>query len=258
MINRFRSALNYLGMMDPIWKWRLSRGDCPNCGKSLFLIMIQKRKGTHQILNPGAFGSRCLSCKGNGTGLGLAKAVQDLPWEGKEFKSWEMSTYGSTLDQLYKKGFSVTTSEFINGVQSGKTINGTLVQDAQHTSFNDETFDLITSNQVFEHIPEFNAVINECHRILKASGILMFAVPLYETSRTQRNAYIDSGNLIFLGTPEYHDSRIEGPGCTPVFWRFSINDITKIIDPNLFESEVVWSELGKGIPKAPFLFCKKL
>jgi SAM-dependent methyltransferase len=41
----------------------------------------------------------------------------------------------------------------------------------------DDTFDLVISNQVFEHVPDFEAVLDEIQRVLKPGGILLFLFP---------------------------------------------------------------------------------
>ena len=33
--------------------------------------------------------------------------------------------------------------------------------------------------------------------------------------------------IIFIGEPEFHNSRIEGPNSAPTFWHHSINDIAE-------------------------------
>ena len=43
--------------------------------------------------------------------------------------------------------------------------------------FDDETFSVVVSNQVFEHVPDLRAVLDEIHRVLKPGGILLFLFP---------------------------------------------------------------------------------
>lgn len=226
----------------------------------MFLNMVSAKR-CHpvegQCLNDAAFGVRCLRCKGNGTGLSLAMAVKNLGLRGAEVKCWEMSTYGSTLRQLKASLFTITVSEFLDGVASGCYVNGILVQDVQRTSFGDKSFDLITSNQVFEHVPDFPVAMRECHRILKDKGALLFSVPLYNSKATEKKAYLDAGKLVFCGRPEFHDSRLAGPGSSPVFWRFSVKDIVRLIDPALFESRILNVRLGAGLPESPIVYCVK-
>ena len=50
-----------------------------------------------------------------------------------------------------------------------------LVQDAMNLSFPDEHFDLVISNQVYEHVPDSARMFDEIHRVLKPGGICYLA-----------------------------------------------------------------------------------
>jgi len=43
--------------------------------------------------------------------------------------------------------------------------------------FADATFDVVISNQVFEHVPDLESVLSEIRRVLKPGGILLFLFP---------------------------------------------------------------------------------
>lgn len=45
--------------------------------------------------------------------------------------------------------------------------------------FPDESFDLITMNQVLEHVQDIPKVLDEAMRVLKAGGVLIFSTPNY-------------------------------------------------------------------------------
>jgi ubiquinone/menaquinone biosynthesis C-methylase UbiE len=48
----------------------------------------------------------------------------------------------------------------------GERINGIFNQDVQHLTFSDASFDVVTSNQVFEHVPDDIKGYAECLRVL--------------------------------------------------------------------------------------------
>lgn len=50
--------------------------------------------------------------------------------------------------------------------------------DATKIAFPDETFDVVISGEVLEHISDDNAVIRECNRVLKNGGICVVTVPI--------------------------------------------------------------------------------
>jgi SAM-dependent methyltransferase len=62
---------------------------------------------------------------------------------------------------------------------------GTLVREIRdgRIPFEDETFDLILSNQVFEHVEDLDPTIAELSRVLKRSGLLVCLFPTREVVR---------------------------------------------------------------------------
>jgi SAM-dependent methyltransferase len=132
------------------------------------------------------------------------------------------------LNWLKKSFPHVETSEYFPDHPLGERVNGILNQDVQRLTFPDESFDLVTSNQVFEHVPDDVAAFRECYRVLRIGGALIFAVPLHDHfDVSQRLAHLENGHIVFHGEPVYHGSRITGPNSVPTFWNFSTHDIVE-------------------------------
>ncbi len=187
-------------------------------------------------LAPSAFMTRCMKCKANITNLSLIPVIQ-LHFSGrmKDATAYELSTYGATLEFLKENFKAVQTSEYFPNLKLGIVCDGILNQDVTRLTFGDSVFDLITSNQVFEHVPDVKQGMRECFRVLKKGGSLVFSVPLYDTERTQQIARLKGAQIEWIEQPEYHDSRLGGPRSAPVFWRFSIRDITEQVRAGGFE-----------------------
>jgi SAM-dependent methyltransferase len=186
--------------------------------------------------------------------------------EAKVRDCWEMSTYGSTLIYLKANFEHIFESEFFSDKEPGSIIDGILNQDVQSLTFQNSSLDLITSNQVFEHVPNDVKGYQECYRVLRPGGALIFSVPLYSSHQTKKLAEIVEGDLVFHEEPEYHDSRLGGPKSALTFWRHSKNDIcsrvssagfnTKLeevfLTPNQrFPSLVVYAKKSKQTPPQP-------
>jgi len=214
-ISRLRSILRYLGWADPIYKWKLSRGNCPVCGASLFIS-----------LKPSDFLTRCLSCKGNAVSLSLIPVIKkQFGGRAKTAHAYELSTYGATLCYLKNNFGLVTVSEYMPDEVNGAVINGVLNEDIQNLTFANDTFDLITSNSVLEHVPDDIKGLQECLRTLKSGGTLIFSVPLYGTPQTIKMAEVTPHGISLLEEAEFHDSRFGGPKSALTFWRHSHHDI---------------------------------
>ena len=52
-----------------------------------------------------------------------------------------------------------------------------ILGDAQNLSFEKDSFNLVFSNSVVEHIPDINKVLKEVARVLKKNGLFVFTVP---------------------------------------------------------------------------------
>jgi SAM-dependent methyltransferase len=82
-------------------------------------------------------------------------------------------------------------------------------------TFADDTFDLMISLDVFEHVPEFRQALAECRRVLRPQGRLLFTVP-FEPQRRDHlvRATVDaSGAVRHHLPPEYHGDPLRQEGC---------------------------------------------
>lgn len=225
---RLQVTLKYLGDAHPFYKWRISRSSCPSCQGRFFIS-----------LRPDAFMTRCLSCGGNAINLSLIPVIKIHQKKYDIVTAWEMSTYGSTLNFLKVNIKNVIESEFFADQTSGILIDGILNQDVQNLSFESSSIDLITSNHVFEHVPNDLSGYSECYRVLHKNGALIFSVPLYDIPTTEMLAEIINGEVAFLRKPEYHHSRIGGVNSALTFWHHSVNDICERVAQSGFNVKLI-------------------
>ena len=99
----------------------------------------------------------------------------------------------------------MVASEYIDDTPSGAVRDGVLCQDLQRTSFPDETFDLVVTEDVFEHIPNPKQAYAELRRILKPGGYHAATIPVnWDRARTATRAVVANGGIVHLMEPEYH------------------------------------------------------
>lgn len=226
--SRLRAALRYLKRADVFYKWRISRAECPNCDGKFFLSF-----------QPNPFMTRCLACGSTATNLSLIPVIELHTAKFNIKTCWEMSTYGSTLNFLKKKFDVVYETEYFPDAAPGEIVDGVVNQDVQNLSFEDESLDLITSNQVFEHVPDDIKGFRECYRVLRNGGALIFSVPFPSIPSTEKLADIVDGQIVYFMTPEYHDSRFSGPRSVLTFWHYSTHDICERLSAAGFHAEIV-------------------
>ena len=225
---RWQAAVRYLGWAEPFWRWRLSYAICPNCNGKLFVSLAS---------NP--FMIRCLSCRCNATSLAIISVLRSHVEKYKVNVAWEMSTYGAAYQYLSNNIQIVIGSEYYPNIKSGDFIGGVLNQDVQNLSFDSDSLDLITSNQVFEHVPDDISGYSECYRVLRNNGALVFTVPLYDIPSTECIAGTVANEVIFHNEPEYHDSRTSGLKSVVTFWHHSVHDICNRVSQVGFNAYLV-------------------
>ena len=109
---------------------------------------------------------------------------------------------------------SIIGSEYLgNFCELGQSYEGVRNEDLTRLSFPDFTLSGILSFDVLEHIPNYEAALNEAFRCLKSGGQFIFSVP-FDDSRydTVITAEINSNGLDnYISSPEHHGVIID-PG----------------------------------------------
>ncbi|TSC52046.1 MAG: methyltransferase type 11 [Parcubacteria group bacterium LiPW_41] len=104
--------------------------------------------------------------QGNYLNIGCATGVLEK-FLIKQFPGWKF--YGVEPDRF--------AYEEANKIEDFNVKCGVL----EESGFGEKFFDLILLNQVLEHVPGPSAVLVECFRILKDDGILIIAVPNFDS-----------------------------------------------------------------------------
>jgi SAM-dependent methyltransferase len=237
MIPRVKAAIRYVRSGAAPWRWRVRRGDCPGCASHAFLAFDET-----------PFHTRCLRCAATLVNLSLIPVLRHHCADFAGRSVYEMSSYGATFDFLRSRVPNLYWSEYFPEHPLGTLVRGIRNEDATQLTFADGLFDVVTSNQVFEHVTDDRAAYRECLRVLKPGGALIFSVPLYDRPRTEQVARLDScGRIEWLGEPEYHDSRLAGPQSAPVFWRHSSSDIAaRVASVGFARAELVDVRIVQG------------
>jgi ubiquinone/menaquinone biosynthesis C-methylase UbiE len=162
-------------------------------------------------------------------------------------KTYELSFHGAVFDFLKKRSKKLYFSEFFPSSKKSY-VNGIRNEDIQNLSFENDFFDLITSTEVLEHVPDYKKGLKELNRVLNKGGHLFFTVPLFDSLNTIQVAQLVKNKIRWLLRPEFHGSRISGPNSVPVFWRHSKKQITKDLKESGFSSaELIEIDWGVGI-----------
>ena len=156
---------------------------------------------------------RCLSTFRH-RAVGLVLRRLGVPPEARVY---ELSSRGALCRYLRRTFAAVTVSELFDDVAPGGFRDGVQCQDVQRLTYPDASFDLVTSTEVFEHVPDDGRAFGEVRRVLRPGGHLVFTVPLMEAAPTLERARLEGGRVVHLVTPEYHGDRLRGRGVVLAF-----------------------------------------
>lgn len=92
-------------------------------------------------------------------------------------------------------------------------------QDLAALTYDNESFDICITNEVFEHLPDLETSIMELHRVLVPGGLLICTFPfLHNRLESVTKARLtESGTIDYLMEPEYHGNPVDPDGGSLVF-----------------------------------------
>jgi 2-polyprenyl-3-methyl-5-hydroxy-6-metoxy-1,4-benzoquinol methylase len=80
-------------------------------------------------------------------------------------------------------------------------------------TFPDERFDLVVTQEVFEHVFDYRLAFREVMRTVRPGGAHVFTTPKYKHLRkTEQRAVRTNGHVRHLTEPEYHGNPIDTAG----------------------------------------------
>jgi SAM-dependent methyltransferase len=87
-------------------------------------------------------------------------------------------------------------------------------EDLQKLTLRSEAFDIVSTNEVLEHVPSLDAALREMHRVLRPGGWHVGTVPFayFDETSTRRAVLDEHGEIIHLLEPEYHGDPMNGDG----------------------------------------------
>jgi SAM-dependent methyltransferase len=187
-------------------------------------------------LHPGAAGQRCVRCLSTFRHRAIGRVLQRLAL-ARDARVYELSSRGALCRHLQRTFAHVTVSELFDDVVAGGFRDGVQCQDVQRLTYGDASFDLVTSTEVFEHVPDDRRAFAEIHRVLRPGGTLVFTVPLMETAPTLERARLDRGTVVHLTVPEYHGDRLRGRGRVLAFRTYGLDILDRLraagLEPSL-------------------------
>jgi hypothetical protein len=221
-------------------------GFCVNCGAQTDLrVALDGPKGSLSR-TPNWREHLICSCGLNSRTRAALHAVQSLLDVRPDASVYLMEQTTPLFRALAARYPRLVGSEHLGTrVPLGTTLRGLRNEDATRLTFDDESFDLVLSFEVFEHIPEYQAAFREAARCLVPGGRLVFTAPFVESrSKTLVRAQLAAdGTVVHLEPPEYHGDPVNPDGGVLCFQHFGWDMFDRLEDAGFASTEalIVWS-----------------
>lgn len=178
-------------------------GWCPTCDKDVEFAASHPYFREHL---------RCPNCKSIPRERALITVLErifpkwrDLTIHEAAPAQWMPGSY-----KLYKQCQNYIVTQYDKNLPSGEVFEHPThkyrSENLERQTFDDAIFDIVITQDVFEHIPHPDLAIKEIARTLKIGGAHIFTVPLVnQTHASRRRAHIhNDGSIEHIMPPIYH------------------------------------------------------
>jgi SAM-dependent methyltransferase len=155
-------------------------------------------------------GSICSHCGVNLRGQGLAKAILESKYGFGEasLKAWVRAANAHRLvvcelNSCHELHHTLTGLQNLTYAEYGTRTQ----QNIEKMTYQSNTFDLFLHSETLEHVNEAARAADECRRVIKPDGVVLFTTPVIWNRKTRRRASSDGDEIHHLLEPSYHDRR---------------------------------------------------
>ena len=193
---------------------------CPNCGESapyrrVYPIdeALRRTWGLSSTLTDlfnRREGTICSHCGVNLRGQGLAKAIleSEYGFGQMSLKAWVQAANEDRLavcelNECHQLHRTLTGLQNLTFAEYGTSTQ----QDIEAMTYPSNTFDLFLHSETIEHVNDAARAADECRRVIKRDGLVLFTTPVIWNRKTRRRASKDGDQIHYLLEPSYHDRR---------------------------------------------------
>jgi SAM-dependent methyltransferase len=176
----------------------------------------------------------------------------------RDGKVYEAGPSGPLSRYLANECPTLTTSFYLPDVPGGQTRDGMRSEDLENLTFDDESFDVVVTQDVLEHVLRPNRALAEIARVLRPNGLHIFTVPYTPTALTAARAKPGpDGDVVFLAPPEYHGDPLDPAGVLVITdWGNDLPDIVREAS-NLRTKVLTVTDTTAGIPDQVTIFVSR-
>lgn len=143
-------------------------------------------------------------------------------------------------------------SEYFDHIEKGvRNPAGVMCQDLEDLTFSSGIFDLVITQDVFEHVKTPELAFREIHRILKPGGFHIFTIPFHEGRPTLRRVIIQDGKELHKLPPVYHGDPLRENGAL-VCSDFG-QDMVTLLETIGFKTEAIPCSMWYSQSEIPYI-----
>jgi SAM-dependent methyltransferase len=158
---------------------------------------------------------------------------------------YEAGRSGRTTEVLATRCEAFVRSDFLPDVPWGTSKDGIRSENLEALSFPDESFDVIVTQDVLEHVFEPRTAFAEIARVLRSPGHHIFTVPLDLGRPTRPRAKRTANGITHLLTPEFHDDPLSAGVLVVTDWGCDLPDIISEVTGMTTQIQEVVDPSGK-------------
>ena len=192
-----------LSALPHILKRGLVVGHCPICEKGT--VFLKEGPWLRDQF-------KCIRCQSIPRARAFITVLEEFFPEWRKLSIHESSPGGSSSDKLARECGSYCASHWYPNIPRGTFKDGFRCEDLETQTFGDEAFDLVVTQDVFEHVLDPASAFREIARTLKPKGCHVFTVPWYFWRETLVRAVRLDGRIQHLCEPDYHQNPIDPKG----------------------------------------------
>jgi hypothetical protein len=209
-------------------------GWCPICEKEVRFVAEHESLRDHYI---------CQGCGSIPRERAIMRTIQNRFPNWRELRIHESSPVGrgaSAKLAAHCKNYIPSQFDPELGFGNMHFSKGYRSEDLQRQTFADESFDLVVSQDVMEHVFDADAAFREIHRTLNPGGAHIFTTPLVNKDQPsrQRATRGSDGKVAHHFPPEFHGNPMSAEGSL-VTWHWGFDITQRIAEAGAGNAEIL-------------------
>jgi len=193
-------------------------GYCPICKSSTIYIEFDTWLRDHY---------QCVKCKSIPRQRSLVNALNLFYPDWPNLVVHESSPSFRMFTFFKKECKSYTASQFFEDITIGEYKGEFICEDLTNLTFENDSIDIIITQDVFEHVLFPFKAFREIARVLKPGGVHIFTMPWYgNLIKSKARVKQVNNEMIYLEPPVYHGNPVDKKGSLVTYdWGLDFTDL---------------------------------